>query len=244
MTQARPDHDFLGALQNLPEAERNSTIAEIEAKGDLAPALEKVILEALLAIKSATPEDSQGEPELSPERTATLTALQSNYERLQLLSNGVTWAAAEKSFRASPDKLDQFGRILKERPNSDLTVVGRKDGEIKFVEVAANCPGVKNIAYDEAAQEEAQRRGERCDGNAVDVTASFGAKPASPDLYEPLRGKVPDLDKNTWAWLLTDAATRANGFALFGNVGYVGMHLASYHSDTRGVRCELGVKEA
>ena len=241
MAQTRPDHDFLGALQNVPEDQRNRRIEAIQTSDD---PIDQLTLEMLLAIKNATPEDSQGEPELSPERAATLTALQANYERLQPLSNGVTWAAAEKSFRASPDKLDQFGRILKERPNSDLTVVGRKDGEIKFVEVAANCPGVKNIAYDKAGQEEAQRRGERCDGNAVDVTASFGAKPASPDLYEPLRGKVPGLDQNTWAWLLTDAATRANGDALYGDFGYVHKRDANVRNDLGGVRCELGVKEA
>ena len=83
MSQARPDHDFLGALQNVPDPERETTIAAIEAKGEDASALDKVMLEALLAIKNATPEDSQGEPdqaELSLERERTFGLLLTRYD--------------------------------------------------------------------------------------------------------------------------------------------------------------------
>lgn len=64
MMQAIPDHDFLGVLESFPDPERNGAIAAIHGKGD--GSLNKVMLEVLLAIGDATPENSQGEPELPP----------------------------------------------------------------------------------------------------------------------------------------------------------------------------------
>lgn len=64
MTQAVPDHDFLGVLQSFPDPERNGAIAAIHGKGD--GSLNKVTLEVLRPIEDATPENSQGEPELPP----------------------------------------------------------------------------------------------------------------------------------------------------------------------------------
>jgi hypothetical protein len=184
------------------------------------------------------------EHELSSERVATLSNLKANYDRLSHLANGVTWADAEKALRANPAEIDKLAKLLKERPNSDLTVTGRENGEIMFEEVAADCPGIKNISYDKEGQNLAESRHETCNGNAVDVAASFGAKPTARHRYEALRGKVPGLDQRTWAWILTDAVTRKTGFALFGGNGFVSRYDASNHRGDRGVRLSLGVKEA
>lgn len=181
--------------------------------------------------------------ELSPERAVTLADLKANYDRLVHLANGVTWADTGKALRASPEKLDKLGEILKARPNGDLTVTGREKGEIMFGEVAAKCPGVKNIVYDREAQTLIVGRGETCNGNAMDIAASFDAKPMLPDHYEPLRVKVPGIDEETWAFLLTDAASRKSGDAVYGGYGIVSKNNAVNHLGRRGVRLELGVKE-
>ena len=220
-------------------------------------AAEVILVKALIARARLKPTD-----EFSPERAATLAALRANYERLSRVSNGVTWASAERSLKANPAKLDKLKRLLEERPGSDLTVVGRKDGEIKFMEVAALCPGVLNLAYDKAGQIQAETRyiltivfgspgqttfqvsPKTCNGNAVEVAASFGAKPASHDLYETLRRKeIPGLDESTFSWLLTDPATRESGLALYGDYGKVRKCPVRPHRTNSGVRCEIGVEE-
>ena len=183
-------------------------------------------------------------PELSPERAATLAVLKVNYESLANLANGVTWEDAEKALRANPAEIDKLAKLLKERPNSALTVTGRENGEIMFEEVAADCPGIKNIVYDKEAQTLVEGRGETCNGNAIDLAASFGAKPVAPHRYEALRGKVPGLDQTTWAWVLTDPTTRKSGVALCGAGGNVGKCDAYNRYEAGGVRLALGVREA
>lgn len=202
-------------------------------------------LRAREAVAAQVAENSDGEdtPELSPERAATLAALKANHDRLATFAHDVTWAEAEKALRASPAELDKLGKLLALRPNSDLTVTGRENGEIMFEEIAPNCPGVKNITYDKDAQTLAESRGEKCNGNAIDLAASFGAKPIAQNRYEALIGKVKGLDHSTWAWVLTDEAIRKSGGALNGSYGSVDKGGAGNHYTPGGVRLALGVKE-
>lgn len=249
-----PDNDDVqatpiepGTLDKLEEA-LGKPDTKLEDLGEDSLALIRGMVTQLRAredIASQVTEDSDGEEtqELSPERAATLAALEYNYKKLETFANGVTWADTEKALRASPTDLDKLAKLLTLRPNSDLTVTGRENGEIMFEEIAPDCPGVKNITYDKDAQTLAESRGEKCNENAIDIAASFGAKPIARNRYKALIGKVKGLDESTWAWVLTDEATRKTGGAHFGGNGDVGRDYANFHHELRGVRLALGVKE-
>ncbi len=225
------------------QIEAKRVLAALEAAGEFQ---DPTILDAVARFKERFTALAAGTEtqELTPERAATLAALKANHERLAHLSNGVTWADAEKALRANPAEIDKLTKLLQFRPNSDLTLTGRENGEIMFEEVAPDCPGIKNITYDKKAQILAEESGKRCEGNAVDVAASFGTKPMAWHRYETLRGKVPGLDQRTLAWLLTDVDTRKTGQASYGEHGIVEEDRAHARSDDWGVRLALGVKEA
>lgn len=239
------NYDFLSKFRMVPEGERGRTKRLLQLRQDSLSPIERITLEVLVALEELNFEALQSKVILSPERAQTLSALKDTYERLKHVSGGVSWACTENSLRAAPAQLDGLRRLMKERPNSDLTVVGRADGKIILMEVAPACPGIRDIVYDKAVQNEFAARKEHCKGNAVDIAAHFGAKPASPEHYQSLKGKIPGLDQRTRTRLFTDEDTRKNGYTLLGYQGGVYKYYAyPLYSSGEGVRCQLGVKEA
>jgi len=225
MPQARPDHDFIGALQNVPDRERDDTIAAIKAKGDSAPALDRVMLEALLAIKNATPEDSQSESELSPERAATLSTLQANQTSKEAkLKTGIEWAEVEAKLRKSPEKLDVLTRLIAR--GGEPTVAARlSNGNFRFDELSAESPtGNRDVNFDQAEA----------------LATQLGAELMEPSVYDSFRGKIA-LDQGTWSWLRTSKQVRETGCAFVGGNGSSYKHDAFGHAQDTGLRCSLEV---
>lgn len=181
-----------------------------------------------------------GALDLGPEHP-TLKALRANYDATPALHNGVTWEEAEAALLASPWVLDDMTQLLTREGR--LTVVGEDNGEILFAETSLECPGLRSIVYDRAAEDLLQGyQRETCKGNAMELATTFRAQVFSPELYDLLRAAVPGLDAKTWTWLLADQATRNGGHGTDGSARGSAPYLATDHTRFRGVRLWKGVR--
>lgn len=251
MMQARPDHDFLGALQNVPDSERDTTITAIEAKGDSASALDKVMLEALLAIKNATPEDSQGEPdqaELSLERERTLGLLLARYD--ENLGKGLYTAESapkaevEKWLRQDPTRLDKAARW--EARGGKPMFTGEESGEFCIDECSAEVPkDIRNICYGPKA---AEQQGLGRDRNVLTQVEGLGGTLMTRTRREKLFAAGLIQDSDSWEWLLDPEnrdlvmegdKVKDYGLAWGAGDGGVGPYAAGRHAGSGGQRCSL-----
>jgi len=183
--------------------------------------------------------------DLSPERQGILYAVKDNsapyLERL-----GINWGEVEASLKKDPEKIDVLGRLISR--GGKTAVLQDKAKSFLFGDASKESPiGNRNVVYDATAQKWLSDNypEEKCDGNAVDIARSLGAKLMSRELHDhwvTLLEESPNQE--TWDYLDTDEKTREAGFALCCDRGRVGKDSASILSRDWGLRCALEVSKA
>lgn len=251
MAQARPDNDYLGTLQNIPDVDRKAKKQELEAQGDAASAVDKVMLEMLLALENATPEDSQAEPdqtELSPERERTLGVLLARYD--ENLGKGLYTeesapkAELERWLRQDPTRLDKAARWEARGGNPIFAV--EENGDFCITEASKEVPkGVRNICYGPNA---AEQQGLGRDRNALAQAEILGGTLTTRWLREKLFEAGLVQDNDSWEWLADPENTdllmegvevKDYGLAWSAGCGSVIQYNAHLHDARGGLRCSL-----
>lgn len=180
-----------------------------------------------------------------------LGRLKIRFMALPKLHEGIAWADVERSLKADPESMGKLQAL--DAQGHQMNVFG-EDGDT-FVFVSAWCnrehvaPGHKNIVYDREGQELVEEQGHQPNGNAVTIIAEImgveeeeaGKYLADPKFHEQLRGLVAVYG---WAWLKTDAATRASGLAFGGVEDGIRRGNAGARSVRGSFRAELRVKKA
>jgi hypothetical protein len=182
--------------------------------------------------------------ELTPEqRGELLGALKARFEKNMPRHEGLAWADVQARLEAEPEKIWSLHEM--ERTGGEPDVIGRdrKTGEFIFYDCSAETPkGRRNVCYDREALE-ARKQFKPWD-SAMDMAAAMGIQMLTEEDYRELQ-KLGKFDTKTSSWVLTPAAIRELGGALFCDRRYE--HVFVYHNGAdsyygvRGFRGSLRV---
>jgi hypothetical protein len=189
------------------------------------------------------------EKQLSPEeQKALLGTLKSRFETNRKLHEKVQWADVEKALLAHPEKLWSLRQL--EATGGEPDVIDEENGEYVFGDCSTESPsGRRNVVFDKGAEEylEKQHPNKKCNGNAADMVAEYGADFMTEDQYRALQEKLT-VDCHSWSFLKTHEDIRNSGRALGGSrdAGYVHVSLGSayFHDDDGAFRASLRVLKA
>jgi hypothetical protein len=189
-------------------------------------------------------------PWVTKEQVAELEGLKKRFDAMPQLHKGVKWADVEKALLAAPETLNKLA-VFDEKGH-EMNVFGEENGEFiiasAWTDVEKVAEDHRNICFDAEGQTIAEERGEKPNGNAVDIIARImGVKEdeardylADEKFYEKLRKLVV---LNGWAWLKTDAATRKFNGAFVGVLNGIFRGGASNRDDRGSFRVALRVKK-
>lgn len=156
---------------------------------------------------------------LSPEqREALLKKLQARFEEYINRHKGIDWAKVKTRLAANPEKLWSLHEM--ERTGGEPDVIGhdKKTGEYLFVDCSPESPdGRTSVCYDREGLE--SRKEHKPKTSAIDMAADMGIELLTEDQYRELQ-KLGNFDRKTSSWVMTPAAIRKLGGALFGDRRY------------------------
>jgi len=130
---------------------------------------------------------------------------------------GIKWEDVQKRLEANPEKLWSLNEMEKTGGEPDVFGVDEKTGEYIFVDFSKESPtGRRGCCYDRAGQQEAERRGENPNGNAVSMASMMGIDLLTESEYKELQTRG-EFDKKSRSWLKTPVDKRYSGVALYGS---------------------------
>ena len=177
------------------------------------------------------------------QREELLGALKTRFEKNMNRHEGVEWDKVEAKLEANPAKLWSLSEM--ERTGGEPDVVGsdKKTGEYIFYDCSAESPkGRRSVCYDRAALE--ARKEHKPADSAIDMAAAMGIEILTEEQYRALQ-KLGAFDLKTSSWIMTPAAIRKLGGALFCDRRYDAVF--TYHNGAdsyyaaRGFRGSLSV---
>jgi hypothetical protein len=181
---------------------------------------------------------------LSPqERDELLETLKTRFEKNPKRHAGIEWAEVKAKLEAAPAKLWSLGEMEKTGGEPDVIGQDKKTGEYVFVDCAAQSPaGRHSICYDREGLESRKEHKPRT--SAIDLATEMGVEILDETQYRELQ-KLGEFDTKTSSWVLTPAAIRKLGGALFcdrryGQVFVYHNGAQSYYAG-RGFRASLKV---
>jgi len=165
--------------------------------------------------------------ELAPEKAKELLAtLRKRFQKKDKHYNengghakkvaSIKWNDVQKKLEANPEKLWSLNEMERTGGEPDLFGIDEKTGEYIFVDFSKESPtGRRGCCYDRAGQQEAEKRGEKPNGNAVSMAAMMGIDLLTESEYRELQTRG-EFDKNSWSWLKTPVDKRKKGVAFLG----------------------------
>ena len=246
-------------------SERVSTPPEIaEAKlafreGDT-PEVKLAVLEGIgslvdrkkAALTATTTEAPASKADLSPEQQQAqwLNELESRFNTLSKLHEGINWIDVEKALKADPESMAKLQAL--DAKGHQMNVFGEENDKFIFVSAWDRYEQVatdhRNITYDSKGQRLAEGKGYSPNGNAMSIIADImGVEEdeainylADPRFHKQLRKAIA---VNGRAWLKTDIVTRKTGKALSGYPYGINRIHAYLPYDARSFRAALRVKK-
>lgn len=128
---------------------------------------------------------------------------------------GIEWGDVQARLTANPEKLAALN--VMESTGGEPDVVGHDEqtGEYIFYDCVAESPGGRrNICYDQAGQEEREKKGIYPAGSAVEMAADMGIELLTEAQYRRLQ-QLGEFDTKTSSWVATPDDIRERGGALF-----------------------------
>ncbi|WP_342117304.1 DUF4256 domain-containing protein [Pseudoduganella sp. OTU4001] len=126
---------------------------------------------------------------------------------------GVDWAQVQARLVAHGGKLAVLEEMERTGGEPDVVGVDAASGEIIFCDCAPESPtGRRSLCFDQAALD--ARRENKPAGSAAAMAAAMGVELLSEEQYRYLQ-TLGEFDRKTSSWVLTPAAIRKLGGALF-----------------------------
>jgi len=164
---------------------------------------------------------------LSPaQREELLSALKDRFEKNMNRHKGLEWAKVQARLEANPEKLWSLNEM--ERTGGEPDVVGydKKAGEYTFYDCSAESPkGRRSVCYDGEALK--SRKEHKPKNSATEMAADMGIEVLTEEQYRELQ-QLGNFDTKTSSWIITPAAVRKLGGALFGDYRYGNVFI--YHN--------------
>jgi hypothetical protein len=121
----------------------------------------------------------------------------------------IKWSYVDRALRANPEKLWSLWKM--DETGGEPDVIKENADEFIFGDCSKESPaGRRNVVYDSNAEQYLKKNNpkEKCNGNAVDMTASFRAELMDGELYNEMifvRGgslfNINFFEFETWSWL-------------------------------------------
>jgi hypothetical protein len=172
-----------------------------------------------------------------------LTVLKSRFEKNMKRHEGLAWAGVKSRLEAKPESLWSLHEM--ERTGGEPDVVGqdKKTGEYIFYDCSAETPKERrSLCYDREALD--SRKVAKPKDSAMAMAAAMGIEILTEEQYRALQ-ELGEFDVKTSSWLVTPAAIRKLGGAIFGDRRYDRVFVyhngAESYYGARGFRGALGV---
>jgi hypothetical protein len=182
--------------------------------------------------------------ELSPEqRNELINVLKARFEKNMSRHKDIKWADVQAKLDANPEKLWVLDDMEVTGGEPDVVGYDREAGEYIFYDCSAESPkDRRSVCYDREGLE--SRKENRPENNAVDMAAAMGINMLTEEEYRRLQ-QLGEFDLKTSSWILTPAAIRKLGGALFCDRRYDTVFVyhngASSYYAARGFRGSLRV---
>jgi hypothetical protein len=154
--------------------------------------------------------------------TSLLSVLQMRFEKYKSRHTGLLWVNVEKKLlaggKSGDEKLWSLHEMERTGGEPDVTGYDQKSGEFIFCDCSPESPALRrSICYDNEALE--SRKEHKPANSALKMAADMGITLMTEEQYRELQ-KLGNFDMKTSSWLLTPAAIRKLGGALFGDRRY------------------------
>jgi hypothetical protein len=149
----------------------------------------------------------------SEQRDELLKTLKARFEKNKSRHEHLEWANVQARLDATPEKLWSLNEMERTGGEPNVVDYDKKTGEYVFYDCSAESPkGRRSICYDREALE--SRKENKPADSAVAMAAVMGIELLTEQQYRDLQ-KLGDFDTKTSSWVLTPAAIRKLGGALF-----------------------------
>jgi hypothetical protein len=172
-----------------------------------------------------------------------LSALKARFEKNMKRHEGLEWAKVQTRLEAKPESLWSLNEM--ERTGGEPDVVGqdKKTGKYIFYDCSAETPKERrSLCYDREALD--SRKEAKPKDSAMAMAAAMGIEILTEEQYRALQ-ELGEFDVKTSSWLVTPAAIRKLGGAIFGDRRYDRVFVyhngAESYYGARGFRGALGV---
>jgi Protein of unknown function (DUF4256) len=152
--------------------------------------------------------------ELPPkQREELLNTLKARFEKNMNRHKGLEWAKVFAKLQANKEKLWSLDEMEETGGEPDVAGYDKKKDEYIFFDCSAESPkGRRSICYDHEALE--ARKEHKPENSAFEMAADMGIELLSEEQYRELQ-KLGSFDTKTSSWIITPAAIRKLGGALF-----------------------------
>ena len=187
---------------------------------------------------------SSKKKKLSPDqREELLRTLKARFEKNMTRHKGLEWAGVQARLESNSEKLWSLDEMEKTGGEPDVVGHNKKTGEYVFYDCSAESPkGRRSLCYDREALD--SRKEHKPENNAIELAASMGIELLTEEQYRELQ-KLGNFDLKTSSWVMTPAAIRKLGGALFCDRRYDTVFLYHNGADSyyaaRGFRGSLRV---
>jgi len=177
------------------------------------------------------------------QREELLATLKTRFTKNMQRHPGLVWIEVQVRLEANPEILWSLKEMEATGGDPDVVGLDQKTGEYIFYDCSAETPkGRRNVCYDRAALD--ARKEFKPANSAMDMAAAMGIEMLTEEQYRELQ-MLGKFDTKTSSWLVTPAAIRKLGGAIFGDRRYD--HVFVYHNGAesyygaRGFRGSLRV---
>lgn len=179
--------------------------------------------------------------ELSQEqREHLMGALKARFERNMHRHQGLEWAQVQARLVAAPEKLWSLHEMERTGGEPDVVATDAETGELVFFDCATESPsGRRSLCYDREGLE--SRKEHRPENSAADMAAAMGTELLTEEQYRELQ-ELGKFDTKTSSWLLTPAAIRKHGGAIFGDYRYGQVFV--YHNGAQSYYAARGFRSS
>jgi hypothetical protein len=178
---------------------------------------------------------------LSPEQMEELLGtLKTRFEKNPVRHKNLEWTKLHTKLANSPEKLWSLHQMETTGGEPDVIHYDKQTDEYLFYDCSPESPkGRRSICYDREALE--ARKEHKPQNNALDVAAAMGTTILTEEQYRELQ-QLGDFDTKTSSWILTPAAIRKVGGALFCDRRY--NTVFTYHNGAESYYAARGFRGA
>ncbi|WP_138498213.1 DUF4256 domain-containing protein [Spirosoma lacussanchae] len=179
----------------------------------------------------------------SNQRDELINVLKARFEKHKNRHQNIAWADVAAKLDANPAKVWSLNEMELTGGEPDVVEYDSATDEYVFYDCSVESPkGRRSVCYDREGQD--SRKEYKPENNAVDLAAELGIDLLTEEQYRALQQLGP-FDTKTSSWIMTPAAIRKLGGALFAEYRYG--HVFVFHNSApsyyaaRGFRGSLRV---